>query len=293
MKKSMITKIITCSLVASMCVSHVTAHAVTYKDLKSAKVTASISVCVKTSKQIKVTKVPKKVKIQYVSANSKIAKVSKKGKVTGLKKGTTTIKVKLTFNKQTKVKKCKVVVKKSLIPTQEPMPIVETPTPTSDVSTSSQPSVSTGAAVTDTPNDNQPITGTPDETTSPATQAPVSKGEKTISADFKYSDSLTQFSFYAYNTDGTYAKYLLSIQDMKDYYNKKIQQLNYSRESYSGDGTLITTESFPAGVSRKGMFSADITMSEMNMNIYVTNVFSRTGTVTVSTTSENVERLSF
>ena len=63
------------------------------------------------SEALKATVLPKNAKVTWSSANSKIAKVSSKGKVTGVKKGSTTIKATIKYNGKTYQKTCKITVK--------------------------------------------------------------------------------------------------------------------------------------------------------------------------------------
>lgn len=84
------------------------------KNLNKASVTKSITVGVGCKKNITVSKVPTKAVKSFTSSNKKVVKVTKTGKVTGVKVGTATIKVKLTYNKKTVTKTCKITVKKAV-----------------------------------------------------------------------------------------------------------------------------------------------------------------------------------
>lgn len=84
------------------------------KNLNKASVTKSITVGVGCKRNITVSKVPTKTVKSFTSSNKKVVKVTKTGKVTGVKVGTATIKVKLTYNKKTVTKTCKITVKKAV-----------------------------------------------------------------------------------------------------------------------------------------------------------------------------------
>lgn len=86
-------------------------QAATVTNLKKAAVTTKLTVGKGYKQKIAATSIPSKTKITYTSKNKKVATVNSKGTVKGVKVGTTTITVKLTYNKKSVTKKCKVTVK--------------------------------------------------------------------------------------------------------------------------------------------------------------------------------------
>ncbi|MCH5268758.1 MAG: glycoside hydrolase family 5 protein [Lachnospiraceae bacterium] len=98
--------------------------------------TKKVTVKEKKSKTVKIKNKPSGAKVTWKSKNKKIAKVSKKGKITGVKKGKTTVVVKVKYKKKGKKKKVtktfniKVTVTKASTAKKTPTPTKKTPQPT-------------------------------------------------------------------------------------------------------------------------------------------------------------------
>lgn len=147
-------KIIAVCLSAAVLLSALTPGGTADAAAKPKLKTKKISVSVKKSKTIKITK-KGKFKISFQSKNKKIAKVSSKGKVTGQKKGRTKV---IVYYKKGKAAKKKlgtvsVTVTSKTTPTPAPAPTASTvpPAPTPNMTNPPAPSQTPGGQTPETP----------------------------------------------------------------------------------------------------------------------------------------------
>lgn len=147
-------KIIAVCLSAAVLLSALTPGGTADAAAKPKLKTKKISVSVKKSKTIKITK-KGKFKISFQSKNKKIAKVSSKGKVTGQKKGRTKV---IVYYKKGKAAKKKlgtvsVTVTSKTTPTRAPAPTASTvpPAPTPNMTNPPAPSQTPGGQTPETP----------------------------------------------------------------------------------------------------------------------------------------------
>ncbi len=147
-------KIIAVCLSAAVLLSALTPGGTADAAAKPKLKTKKISVSVKKSKTIKITK-KGKFKMSFQSKNKKIAKVSSKGKVTGQKKGRTKV---IVYYKKGKAAKKKlgtvsVTVTSKTTPTPAPAPTASTvpPAPTPNMTNPPAPSQTPGGQTPETP----------------------------------------------------------------------------------------------------------------------------------------------
>ncbi len=151
MRRKIIAVCLSAAVALSALASGGTADAAAKPKLKTKK----ISVSVKKSKTIKITK-KGKFKISFQSKNKKIAKVSSKGKVTGQKKGRTKVVVYYKKGKAAKKKlgTVSVTVTSKTTPVQTPTVSAVPPAPTPNITNPPAPSQTPGGQ---TPDTNTPV----------------------------------------------------------------------------------------------------------------------------------------
>lgn len=258
-------KIIAVCLSAAVLLSALTPGGTADAAAKPKLKTKKISVSVKKSKTIKITK-KGKFKISFQSKNKKIAKVSSKGKVTGQKKGRTKV---IVYYKKGKAAKKKlgtvsVTVTSKTTPTPAPAPTASTvpPAPTPNMTNPPAPSQTPGGQTPETPTPT-PEGPTPMPTLDPNNLATVNY--PTLYSDIPDLDIIRQGD--AYYMVSTTMNMCPGVPIMKSTDLAHWQIVNYVYDTFENDD--IANLNNGKNMYKHGSWAASLKYNEAEGKYYV------------------------
>ncbi len=258
-------KIIAVCLSAAVLLSALTPGGTADAAAKPKLKTKKISVSVKKSKTIKITK-KGKFKISFQSKNKKIAKVSSKGKVTGQKKGRTKV---IVYYKKGKAAKKKlgtvsVTVTSKTTPTPAPAPTASAvpPAPTPNMTNPPAPSQTPGGQTPETPMPT-PEGPTPMPTLDPNNLATVNY--PTLYSDIPDLDIIRQGD--AYYMVSTTMNMCPGVPIMKSTDLAHWQIVNYVYDTFENDD--FTNLNNDKNMYKHGSWAASLKYNEAEGKYYV------------------------
>lgn len=258
-------KIIAVCLSAAVLLSALTPGGTADAAAKPKLKTKKISVSVKKSKTIKITK-KGKFKISFQSKNKKIAKVSSKGKVTGQKKGRTKV---IVYYKKGKAAKKKlgtvsVTVTSKTTPTPAPAPTASAvpPAPTPNMTNPPAPSQTPGGQTPETPTPT-PEGPTPMPTLDPNNLATVNY--PTLYSDIPDLDIIRQGD--AYYMVSTTMNMCPGVPIMKSTDLAHWQIVNYVYDTFENDD--FTNLNNDKNMYKHGSWAASLKYNEAEGKYYV------------------------